>query len=166
MRLNLCEIIDMPGESLSFRCLLDTERLIVPAIKRFVSPPSAEGFIRNSAGALTLTGEIKAALLCSCDRCLKEFHCDKRVPVEAKLGTDPSDADNPEIFPLDGDWLDLGDLLETSFILGTEPKFLCREDCAGLCPGCGKRLEDGPCDCEKEIDPRLAVLGRLLDKKD
>ncbi|NLH02379.1 MAG: DUF177 domain-containing protein, partial [Clostridiales bacterium] len=64
------------------------------------------------------------------------------------------------------DWLDLSDLLETCFILSMESKFLCRENCEGLCPSCGKNLNDGPCGCKKEIDPRLAVLGQLLDKKD
>lgn len=165
MRLNLCEIIEIPGKSLPFKCELETERLLIPAIKSFVSPPSAEGVIRNSAGALTLTGTIKAEMVCICDRCGSEFHCEKEIPLIAKIGADPSDLDDPEVFPLDGDWLDLSDLLETLFILGTETKFLCREDCAGLCPVCGKNLSNGPCGCKKEIDPRLAVLGQLLDKK-
>lgn len=164
MRLNLCEIIEMPGASLPFSCELDTERLLSPAIKCFASPPLAEGVIRNSAGALDLSGTIKAQMVCTCDRCTKEFSLYREIPVEAKIGTDPSDEDNPDIFPLEGDWLDLSDLLETSFILSFDAKLLCKEDCAGLCPFCGKSLEDGPCGCKKEIDPRLAVLGQLLDK--
>ena len=166
MRLNLCEIIEMPGSSLPFSCELDTERLVCPAIKSFVSPPFAEGVIRNGAGVLTLTGTIKADMVCICDRCSVEFHCDKAIPLEVRLAADISDEDDPEIFPLDGNWLDLSDLLETCFILSTETKFLCKEDCAGLCPICGKNLDDGPCGCKKEIDPRLAALGQLLDKND
>jgi uncharacterized protein len=166
MRLNLCEIIEMPGSSLPFSCELDTERLLAPAILRFITAPRAEGVIRNSAGALSLTGTIFTEMVCVCDRCSAEFQSALALPVEAKLGTDASDEDNPEIFPLEGDWLDLSDLLETAFILGTETKFLCREDCAGLCPRCGKPLDSGPCGCQKEIDPRLAVLGQLLDKQD
>jgi Predicted metal-binding, possibly nucleic acid-binding protein len=165
MRLNLCEIIEMPGSSLPFSCELDTERLVCPAIKSFVSSPFAEGIIRNGAGVLTLTGTIKADMVCICDRCSVEFHCDKVIPLEVRLAADISDEDDPEIFPLDGNWLDLSDVLETCFILNTEAKFLCREDCAGLCPRCGKNLSDGPCGCQKEIDPRLAVLGQLLDKQ-
>jgi uncharacterized protein len=45
-----------------------------------------------------------------------------------------------------------------------ETKFLCREDCKGLCARCGKNLNLGPCGCGKEIDPRFAVLEQLLDK--
>lgn len=166
MRLNLCEIIEMPGSCLPFSCELETERLSCPAIKSFVSSPFAEGQIRNMAGALTLTGTIKAEMVCICDRCSNEFHCNKELPLEVKIAADLSDEDNPEIFALEGNWLDLSDVLETCFVLSTETKFLCREDCAGLCPICGKNLDDGPCGCKKEIDPRLAALGQLLDKND
>ncbi len=49
---------------------------------------------------------------------------------------------------------------------GLDGKPLCKEDCKGLCPTCGKDLNEGPCGCKKELDPRLAVLAKLLDKKD
>ena len=40
---------------------------------------------------------------------------------------------------------------------------LCRDDCRGLCPRCGANLNDGPCSCEPEADPRFAALQRLLN---
>lgn len=166
MRINLCNIIDSPGALLPFSCELEADRLAVPAISEFVSPPRAEGNISNSAGILSLRGVITAELLCICDRCGDVFPKSLELPLEVTLAADPEDADDPDLFPLDGDWLDLSDLLETCFILNTDAKFLCREDCAGLCSRCGKNLNDGPCGCGKEIDPRLAVLQQLLDKKD
>jgi uncharacterized protein len=42
-------------------------------------------------------------------------------------------------------------------------RFLCDEECKGLCSRCGKNLNDGPCDCKKEIDPRMAALLQLLE---
>jgi uncharacterized protein len=43
-------------------------------------------------------------------------------------------------------------------------KSLCREDCRGLCPLCGKNLNEGLCGCNrKSVDPRLAILGQLLE---
>ena len=83
--------------------------------------------------------------------------------VEAVLKADAEDDDYEELFPLDGDGVDVSDVLETCFILNMDTKFLCREDCRGLCPDCGRNLNDGPCGCTKKIDPRMAVLGRLLD---
>ena len=58
------------------------------------------------------------------------------------------------------------DVLETSFILNTDSLFLCRDDCKGLCPRCGADLNEGPCGCKPEKDPRLAVLEQLLDNKE
>ncbi len=166
MKLNLCEIIEMPGSRLPFSCELDTERLLNAAILRFLGAPFAEGEIRNSAGRLTLSATIRADMVCTCDRCSNEFDRHMVLPVEATIATDVSDEDNPEVFSLEGNYFDISDALETCFILGLDAKYLCRDDCAGLCSSCGKNLNDGPCGCKKEIDPRLAVLGQLLDKKD
>ena len=166
MRVNLCEIIDMPGSSLPFVCELDTERIAFPAIVEFITTPVAKGLISNTAGVLSLTGKISCRLKCTCDRCGTEFTREMELPLDIRLAVSLEDKDNPDIFLLDGDWLDLSDVIETCFILGTGTKFLCREDCAGLCDRCGKNLNEGPCGCGKEIDPRLAVLQQLLDKKE
>ena len=166
MKLDLSQIIEMPGKSVSFLTDLDMERLSAPSIQSFTTPPHAEGKVQNTAGVLTLTGTIHADMVCICDRCGKAFHFKKDLPVEAKLAADLSDEADPDVFPLEGDWLDVSDVLETLFILATDTKFLCKEDCAGLCPTCGKDLNEGPCACKKEVDPRLAVLSQLLDKKD
>ena len=46
-------------------------------------------------------------------------------------------------------------------------KYVCSEDCAGLCVTCGKNLNDGDCGCkEEEGDPRWGVLKGLMDEKD
>ena len=49
--------------------------------------------------------------------------------------------------------------LEVEFPL----RFLCKEDCRGLCQRCGKNLNDGDCNCSSgEIDPRLLPLQKIL----
>ena len=71
----------------------------------------------------------------------------------------------PEYFVLEGSEIDLDEILSTCLILDMETKFLCSEDCKGLCSRCGKNLNLGPCGCRKEPDPRFAVLEQLLDKE-
>lgn len=73
--------------------------------------------------------------------------------------------DNPDIFLLEGDYIDVDEVTVTAFVLNMEQRFLCSEDCKGLCDKCGKNLNEGPCDCKAETDPRLAVLGQLLEKE-
>jgi len=102
--------------------------------------------------------------LCVCDRCAGEFDCTKTTPLSAVIVEKNEDnADDPELFFLDGDEIDLDEMLSTLFILDMDTKFLCRDDCKGLCPRCGKNLNLGPCGCGKELDPRFAVLEQLLD---
>ena len=162
MLLDLREIIEVPGRSVPFACELDAGELEFDSIREYKANPKAEGRVFNEAGILTLEGTVTADMTCVCDRCGKEFDSVKVTNIKALI-TD-GDSDDPEAFVLDGDKLDLGDALSTLFLLDMETKFLCREDCKGLCSECGADLNLGPCNCRKQIDPRLAVLEQLLDK--
>lgn len=79
MKLDLREIIDVPGGRVSFSQELSTERLSSPSIVRYDAGPSAEGVVENTAGVLTARGEIEAGMTCLCDRCGREFKRDKRI---------------------------------------------------------------------------------------
>ena len=51
------------------------------------------------------------------------------------------------------------------FSLALPVKPLCRPDCRGLCPECGKNLNEGACGCSRDSgDPRLAALRQLKVK--
>ena len=164
MFLDLHELIEVPGRSAEFACELDQERLAFPALLRFLSPVKASGLVKNEAGMLLLEGSIETDMLLCCDLCAAEFEQHMALPVRATLQADaPDDDEDDTLFPLEGDGIDVSSVMETSFILQTDMRFLCRPDCRGLCPSCGKNLNDGPCDCAEEVDPRLAVLGQLLD---
>ena len=163
MRLNLSEIIEIPGASLPFEVELDPEGLDFPAILAYRAQPHAVGRIVNEAGVLRLEGELTAELDCLCDRCGAEFFCTKHTRLHATI-VEEDDGENPELFLLDGNEIDLDEILVTNFVLDMDSKFLCSENCLGLCEKCGKNLNLGPCGCRKNVDPRFAVLEQLLDK--
>ena len=164
MRLNLREIIEIPGGSVPFRCELETERLDFPSIKAYKGKPQAEGRVYNEAGVLHLEGLSRAPMPRDCDHCGPAADSEKVTWLGANI-VEKETEENPELFVLDGDEIDLDEILSTLFILDMETKFLCREDCKGLCSTCGKNLNLGPCGCRKQIDPRFAVLEQLLDKE-
>jgi uncharacterized protein len=68
------------------------------------------------------------------------------------------------VFPIDADrHIDLGPVVWELVVVSTPMHALCRPDCLGLCPECGKNLNRGLCDCQPDdVDPRLAVLKALL----
>ncbi|MEG1633019.1 MAG: DUF177 domain-containing protein [Oscillospiraceae bacterium] len=162
MKLDLKEIINIPGGRVAFSRELSASVLSFPQIIRYIAAPMAEGEVRNSAGALSVSAEITATMLCICDRCGAEFPSVKELSVEVPISVE-AEPENPEAFSLEGNFLDIDELLETALILDMETKFLCSEDCKGICSECGKNLNEGPCSCGKKTDPRLAVLEQLLD---
>ena len=164
MKLNLREIIDVPGGRVPFEQELFAARLDFPSVREYTENPFAHGEVKNTAGVLTVRGEMTASMICACDRCGREFPSTKTMELDALVvsGDEPDDV---TAFMLEGDWLDLDDVLETALILDMETKFLCKEECKGFCTECGKDLNEGPCSCKKKTDPRLAVLEQLLDKE-
>ena len=163
MWLDLRKIIESPGASAAFEVTLDPEALRIGAIEGFKRPPEARGEVVNTAGLLNLRGELTAEMVCVCDRCGTVFDREKTLPLDAPLAADVSDEASPEVFSIEGDGIDVSEVATTLFILNAETKCLCRPDCKGLCPRCGKNLNEGPCGCKSAGDPRLAVLAGLLD---
>lgn len=165
MRLNVQKIINAPGERMDFRFELDLSDVEFGGLYPIQDPVVVTGSVRNIAGMLQLDFEASTVLNSVCDRCLKQFRRPKTVSREYLLAEEVQDEENDEIILLENDEFDLGDLAQTAFILDMDTKTLCSEDCKGLCPRCGADLNQGPCSCEKkDVDPRLAVLAKLLEK--
>ena len=166
MKLNLREIIEIPGGSVQFAQELDTALLDFPSVRAYTAPITAEGKVVNTAGILTLQGKLHAQMLCVCDRCGEVFDKPFHLDCEYLLATELEDEENDEILLLEDGTVDLGELSREVFILNMPTKLLCREDCRGLCPGCGVNLNYEVCRCKKEVDPRLAKLAQLLEKSE
>lgn len=169
MLLSLAKIIDRPGGTVPFETALDLHELTFGGCEPVTEPVLASGEVRNTAGVLQLTGKAETTLHGICDRCAAAFDRKVSFPVEAVLVSELANDNGDEdiwTFLLSGNDADLDDILTTAFVLNMDTKLLCKEDCKGLCCRCGKNLNDGPCDCQPEIDPRFAVLQQLLkDKK-
>ena len=67
---------------------------------------------------------------------------------------------------VEGETFDLDEIIREELILNMDMTVLCSEDCKGLCPRCGKNLNEGDCGCDRtEVDPRLAKLTQLLKEE-
>jgi len=164
MRLDLRDIIGVPGGVIPFDFRLDLSDLDFFGTKPITKPVEVRGEVRNRAGALELKGEAETALDLVCDRCGKAFSRKKTVPLSSLLATELEGEEDGEIVLLDSGVLDLGEFATSAFILEMDSKNLCKEDCKGICAGCGANLNTEPCRCRHEVDPRLAALAQLLDK--
>jgi uncharacterized protein len=66
-----------------------------------------------------------------------------------------------DVFPFDGERIDLEPLFREQFVLAVPYAPLCSETCKGLCPQCGIDRNTASCSCTPPIDPRLAALKGL-----
>ena len=166
MLLGLSKIIENPGAVVPFSTSVDLSDLCYGVSYPVTEPVRAEGQVRNTAGVLVMTGSIETTIHGTCDRCASDFDREVHFPIDVVLVTELSNEENEDewVFPLEGDSADLDDIVRTVFVLNLDSKLLCKEDCQGLCCRCGKNLNDGPCSCQKELDPRFAALKQLLEK--
>ena len=166
MLLGLSKIIDCPGASLPFDVSVDLSDLCYGVSYPVTEPVVASGTVRNTAGVLMMTGDLTTTIHGTCDRCASPFDREIHFPIDVVLVTEMANEENEDewVFPLEGDSADLDDIVRTVFVLNLDSKLLCKEDCKGLCQRCGKNLNEGPCNCQKELDPRFAALKQLLEK--
>ena len=166
MLLGLSKIIDCPGASVPFATSIDLSDLQFGTCYPVSESVVAEGVVRNTAGVLMMTGSIRTCIHGICDRCATPFDRQMELPLDVVLVTELADEDHEDewVFPLEGDSADLEDIIRTVFVLNMDSKMLCKEDCKGLCCGCGRNLNVEACACQKELDPRFAALKQLLEK--
>jgi uncharacterized protein len=70
-------------------------------------------------------------------------------------------AEDIDVFPYDGEKIDLEPVVREQFVLAVPYAPLCKDDCAGLCPQCGVDRNLEACSCEAPPDPRFAALRGL-----
>ena len=165
MRLNLKDIIYVPGASVPFEFQMDFSDLEFNGEKPVTKPVHVTGRVRNVADALVLEGEAATTLSLHCDRCWEPFEEEKVFSLDVLLATEVENEDS-DIVLLDGHEIDLGELVREAVVLDMDTKHLCSENCKGLCSGCGVDLNHEECRCKPEVDPRLASLAKLLEDKD
>jgi uncharacterized protein len=73
----------------------------------------------------------------------------------------PVAEDDLDVFPFDGERIDLEPVFREQFVLAVPFAPLCAETCKGLCPQCGIDRNTASCTCEPPGDPRLAALKGL-----
>ena len=163
MLLDLREIIGVPGGKVRFEYEPDLSECATGSVMRIKQPSRAAGDVTNKAGVLTFSANVDANCICVCARCLTEFEYPVHKQVSAHIVEEGEDGSDPDGYFLQGDMIDADEIIVTEFILDMDERLLCRENCAGLCEMCGSDLNIGPCACNTQVDPRLAVLGQLLE---
>ena len=92
-----------------------------------------------------IDGEVEFALVGECTRC-----CEKTTKSFIVEFSESASADDETSYPVKNDTVDLSKIIDDLVAMNIPVNFLCREDCKGLCSGCGTNLNDGDCKCKNK----------------
>ncbi len=122
-------------------------------------PVSLELQLLKTYDHVLMSGRLAISLYPACARCLEGFTQDCVIPIRVHLSPalkipggnakeEPDEMEDEGFFPYEHDEFDLVEVLREILYLEMPLRRLCREDCAGLCPRCGKNLNQGACGCK------------------
>lgn len=157
-------VFNNEGMTLPLDFAVDMSDCDIGSGKPFNAPVRITGEIKNSTGIVGINAKAEFTLNLTCDRCAVSFDRRFSVPIEHILVTELNTDGNDEYIVIDSLRYDAEPLVREDILLSLPTKVLCREDCLGICPRCGKDLNDGPCSCGKELDPRWDALLQLTQE--
>ena len=173
MKLDLSEIARTPNmhvaQDIDEPCPRDTELECTQPVKGRLQ-------FTNTGRLLLIEGEIKTEVKLECGRCLVDF----TMPVEATIEEEfrlENIGDTIQVLPLDEDdvsaelvsnnMLDVQELIRQNLLLAPPIQPLCKPECMGLCPTCGKNLNVRKCTCPPaEPESPFHALADLLEEED
>jgi len=142
---------------------------------RLAHPPTISGEIRRDGRRAHVQGRVLAGVQVECDRCLAwiELPVDSTFKLEyvtqedyLAQQADELTEDDLDLTVFDGEVIDIDELVTEEILLAVPDHLLCKEDCKGICPGCGVDRNSVDCDCATaEVDPRWAGLKELVNGK-
>lgn len=131
------------------------------------APLVAEVRVLRSGEDVFALGKIETRVRCHCGRCLgtfeqpigAEFHVTFAPDPEPEGGERELHREDLDLEPLRAGTLDLAQVIREQLLLALPTHPVCREDCRGLCPGCGVDRNVSPCGCRVETSsPHFAAL--------
>jgi len=146
----------------------------LPTIEEYETTEPVRGHVkltRTNRGIL-VDARLRTAVRLQCSRCLEELvtplafriHEEFLPTVDVATGLPLQIPEGGDAFTIDEHHiLDLGEAIRQYGLLELPLQPLCRAECAGLCPTCGKNLNYGRCECPPErAGGRTGTLGQLL----
>ena len=117
---------------------------------------SVRGKASSFSGRIEVAVSLDAVVDTKCARCLKPLQLPIKMDVEEVVGEDGVE--------LEGTLLNMDNIVKNNIVVELPIRFLCKDDCKGICSSCGADLNITECNCKHEhFDERFAVLKKLLD---
>ena len=175
-------VLDLEHKPLEFDLVVPSGAIDYGNFVRQLDPMPVKGraeLIEEHRGAreivqdIRLRAEYEGRFSLNCARCLEPLSQALKESFDLifrPLGVDGGAPDrsistsDTEIGYYQDGGLELEDVLREQVLLSLPVRALCRQDCKGLCPGCGRNLNSEACICEAPSDPRWTALADLRSR--
>ena len=161
MKVDLSEFLEKEDQTVEKEVTIDLNSVTVSGgdHPRTDNETISLTFYNSEGKNLYISGKTELTFSAQCDRCLEDV--DVRVPVEISadigISDDTFSMDNDEgLDYIEDGYLDVDGMIMAEVHLGWPSKILCKDDCLGLCPVCGKNRNLVACECDTQVrDPRM-----------
>ncbi|MCI8629882.1 MAG: DUF177 domain-containing protein [Firmicutes bacterium] len=165
MILTISQIIGKTGESMEVSFSENVENTMgYPDVVCFSEPVVIKGVLTNTKKGILFEADGNTEAVYLCSRCLERVKVPIQFNINEMFYPSGSVENEKEAETFCDDEMDLTDVIQRSILENLPMKVVCKEECKGLCPKCGKNLNEGDCDCnDTEFDPRLESLRTLFN---
>ncbi|WP_027340541.1 YceD family protein [Halonatronum saccharophilum] len=155
-KINIAKIKDVFGGTMSEEFSVELESITIHGEQvSFPREIKINLTVVNDEKTYIVMGKVDILLRLPCTRCLDEFEMPMKFDFDFEISKEEVEKDQ----------IDFKNELLHHIRLNLPMKFVCDEECEGLCPSCGKNLNKEECKCiMHKVDPRLADLEKLLNQ--
>lgn len=111
----------------------------------YSAPVSVTGTLTLGGNAVFVEGEIAYSLNAKCSRCLADVIFHNVVEFDETYSENKDDED---AYLYSKGLVDLTEMVNEKLLLSFPYSVLCKEDCKGICVGCGVNLNYEDCKCK------------------
>ena len=171
MLVNLSDVLTSEGKQVQLSVPLEMTSFTCRMGRFLITEKSPVQFIFTDAGVnkAKIEGSVELTFRTKCDRCLKEvptsltLQFDRTVTSPDVERTEDSDDDDDMVY-MEGYQLNVETFVYDEILQNWPMKILCREDCKGICPVCGKNRNEVDCGCDTFVpDPRMAAIQDIFN---
>jgi len=172
--INALQLPRRPGSMVSVQRTVPAPAHCEIALARVQDDIDLDLSLESVMEGIWISGEGRATARGECARCLDPITWSQAFDVEELFAypatdarghmTEESHSDEDQRYVID-DVCDLEDVIRDAIVPDLPLAPLCADDCPGLCPECGIRLDSEPAHAHETVDPRWAALDALRDRE-
>ena len=166
VRFNVAQLLREPIGSTRIK-YIEADTTLSEEDVELVTPVTGQVRLMRIESGILAQGQVQTEVEILCGRCLAEFILPLEATVEeefraggrfASESREEAEDEDPALAITDEHELDLREVVRQQLLLALPTHPVCRVSCAGLCAHCGQDLNEGPCECTPEPDPRWGAL--------